>query len=130
MIFHEVIHFMKFDDTNIANVAPTINPLGFYECPICNTVLAKIFNVHNDNLYVLQCPNHREHCFRKNNIAEFEASNYHTLKEIKRCSVCDSVLVYTKMNELVCPIDTSHMEPIKTSNDEIIRLGYLPKNQE
>ena len=77
--------------------------------------------------YTLQCPNHREHCGRKNNITDYQASDYETIP-IKRCSVCDAVLVYIETNsgsfELVCPNDILHQQPLKTTLNEIMRLGY------
>ncbi len=104
------------------------NAQGLYSCPECNSILGKVFNIHNDNLYTLQCPVNREHCYRKNNITEIEASAYATISNIIRCTICDAVLVYTQGLKLTCPNDESHITPIPTTVSDIERLGYHSKN--
>lgn len=104
------------------------NAQGLYSCPECNSTLGKVFNIHNDNLYTLQCPVNREHCYRKNNITEIEASAYATISNIQRCTICDAVLVHIKERQLICPNDETHIAPIPTTKSDIERLGYLPKN--
>lgn len=110
----------------IASQPYQLNSDGLYSCPVCNSVLGKIFNVHNDNLYTLQCPVNREHCYRKNEITHEESLYYSPIKAIKQCTVCNSILVYNKNFDLVCPNNATHVQPIKTSISEIEKLGYLP----
>lgn len=114
----------------IATKRYIVNNDGLYECPVCGSTLGKIFNVHNDNLYTLQCPINREHCTRKNNVTQTEATQYSPIQDIKRCSVCDSVLVYNSEQQLICPNDISHIAPINTTISQIEKLGYLPSNQQ
>ena len=117
-----------FLNNKIASKSYVQNDQGLYSCPECGSLLGKVFNIHNDNLYTLQCPVNREHCFRKNNVTEIEASAYATIPNIRRCNICDAVLFYTKDLKLVCPNDESHIAPIPTTKSDIEKLGYLPKN--
>lgn len=107
------------------------NSAGLYACPECNSVLGKIHNFYSvtDNDYTLQCPVNREHCTRKTNVSEFDASLYPFIHNVKRCEICDAVLSHIDYKQLVCPNDSSHISPIKTTASEIEKIGYEPYNQ-
>ena len=103
-----------------------INSNGLCECPECGSLFGKVYNIFNDNLYSLQCPNYREHCNRKNSVPEYEANLYKEIKYIKRCPICKVVLSYDNSLHLVCPNNPSHLtEIIKISQDDIKKFGYL-----
>lgn len=107
-----------------ASVPYIINDDGLFQCPKCDSILGKLYNVYNDGRYTLQCPNNREYCYRKVNLTEFEAMPYPYITNVKRCNVCDSMLAHTKDLKLVCPADFKHMKPLTTTADEIEKLGY------
>lgn len=116
---------MKFNFP-IASQSYIVNDKGLYACPECGEVLGKIFNVYNDNLYTLQCPTNREHCYRKRDISPDEAMPYKPIEDIRHCPICNSILKYNDELCLVCPNDISHVKPVKISQSEIERLGYHP----
>lgn len=111
----------------IANKSYIINNNGLYECSECHSIFGKVWNLHNDNTYSLQCPVNREHCYIANKLDGVDLSQYKTIPNIKSCPTCKCVLVYTKEHKLICPNNINHVQPCKVTDSEIEKLGYLPK---
>ena len=106
-----------------------INENNEYICPVCGAKFKYIYNYHYDGSYRLQCPNDREHCTIISNVTEqtIDLFQYEPLQDIIRCDKCSFVLSYDEENNsLVCPVDTSHMPPIKIPKHKANLLGYRP----
>lgn len=99
---------------------------GTLFCPVCNSKLRYVYNVHDDGLYSLQCPNDAYHCYRKNKVTEFEIeTGAYKDAGLNRCNVCNRVLRYNpEGQELICPTDATHCSPIPISDTDYLLKGY------